>query len=101
MSDQCLVTGPPHAVTARRGEGAPTRPTLVNQEIPHNVPMPHKDMLYQAIAYDVDPERADELLKYGGVHPLTTQVPPTREAFSTIAVFHPAAAKAPASGVPP
>jgi hypothetical protein len=39
---------------------------LVNEEIPHDFPMPHKDMLYQAIAYKVDPEDGDDLLKYDG-----------------------------------
>lgn len=39
---------------------------LVNEEIPHEFPMPHKDALYQAINYRVDPEKADELLQYDG-----------------------------------
>ena len=39
---------------------------LVNEEIPHDFPVPHKDMLYQAISYKVDPDEADELLQYDG-----------------------------------
>jgi len=39
---------------------------LVNVEIPHDFPVPHKDMLYQAISYKVDPDEADELLQYDG-----------------------------------
>jgi hypothetical protein len=38
----------------------------VNEEIPHDFPMPHKDMLYQAIAYKIDPDEADKLLQYDG-----------------------------------
>ena len=30
------------------------------------IPVPHKDMLYQAISYKVDPDEADELLQYDG-----------------------------------
>jgi hypothetical protein len=39
---------------------------LVNEEIPHDFPVPHKDMLYQAIAYKIDPDEADKLLQYDG-----------------------------------
>ncbi len=39
---------------------------LVNEEIPHSFPMPHPDMLYQAIDYRIDPDKADELLNYDG-----------------------------------
>lgn len=39
---------------------------LVNEEIPHNFPMPHHDMLYQSIDYRVDPDHADEVLRYDG-----------------------------------
>ncbi|MCA1586995.1 MAG: hypothetical protein LC791_20240 [Acidobacteria bacterium] len=39
---------------------------LVNEEIPHDFPMPHKDALYQAIDYKIDPDKADELLQYDG-----------------------------------
>src|SRR5918994_4606056 len=39
---------------------------LVNEEIPHSFPMPHTDMLYQSIAYRIEPEDADELIQYDG-----------------------------------
>jgi hypothetical protein len=39
---------------------------LVNEEIPHAFPMPHTDMLYQSIAYRIEPDDADELLQYDG-----------------------------------
>lgn len=39
---------------------------LVNEEIEHNFPKPHKDMLYQAIAWKVDGDKFDELAKYDG-----------------------------------
>ena len=39
---------------------------LVNEEIPHDFPMPHKDMLKQTIAYRIDSDRADDLLAYDG-----------------------------------
>jgi hypothetical protein len=39
---------------------------VVNEEIPHQFPMPHVDMVYQAINYRVPPEKAAELLQYDG-----------------------------------
>src|SRR5918993_4709897 len=39
---------------------------LVNEEIPHSFPMAHTDMLYQSIAYRIEPEKADELIQYDG-----------------------------------
>ena len=62
--------GQPQEVTANRliwHNNGPWKYTeLVNEEIPHDFPMPHKDMLYQAINFKIDPEKADELLKYDG-----------------------------------
>jgi len=62
--------GQPQEVTSNRlawHRNGPWKVTeLVNEEIPHNFPMPHTDMLYQAIAYRIDPEKADELLQYDG-----------------------------------
>lgn len=62
--------GQPDEVTTNRliwHENGPWKYTeLVNQEIPHNFPIPHKDMLYQAINFRIDPDKADELLEYDG-----------------------------------
>jgi len=62
--------GQPQEVTSNRliwHKNGPWKITeLVNEEIPHDFPMPHKDMLYQAIDYRIDPEKADELLAYDG-----------------------------------
>ena len=58
--------GQPQAVTANRliwRNNGPWKYTeLVNEEIAHDFPMPHKDMLYQAISYKIDPAKSDELL---------------------------------------
>jgi hypothetical protein len=62
--------GQPQEVTANRliwHKAGPWKfSELVNEEIPHNFPMPHRDMLYQAIDYRIDPGDADELLEYDG-----------------------------------
>lgn len=39
---------------------------LVNEEIPHNFPKPHPDMLKQTISYQVPPDKFDELAEYDG-----------------------------------
>ncbi len=62
--------GVPHEATAMRliwhNNGPWKRTELVNEEIPHNFPKPHMDMLLQAIDYPVPPERFDELAEYDG-----------------------------------
>jgi hypothetical protein len=62
--------GQPQEVTANRliwhDNGPWKYSELVNEEIPHEFPMPHKDALYQAINFKVDPAKADELLEYDG-----------------------------------
>jgi hypothetical protein len=62
--------GQPQEVTSKRlvwHQNGPWRFTeLVNEEIPHSFPMPHTDMLYQSIAYRIEPEDADELIQYDG-----------------------------------
>ena len=42
------------------------RTEVVNEEIPHNFPKPHMDMLLQAIDYPVPPDKFDELAAYDG-----------------------------------
>jgi hypothetical protein len=39
---------------------------VVNEEIPHNFPKPHMDMLLQVIDYPVPPDKFDELAAYDG-----------------------------------
>jgi hypothetical protein len=62
--------GQPQEVTANRlvwhNNGPWKFSELVNEEIAHSFPMPHTDMLYQSIAYRIDPEKADELIQYDG-----------------------------------
>ncbi len=62
--------GPPNEVTATRviwHNNGPWKFTeLVNEEIPHQFPVPHADMLFQAVNYRIDPSKADEVLSYDG-----------------------------------
>lgn len=62
--------GPPQEMTANRmiwNNAGPWKFTeLVNEEIPHDFPVPHVDFLYQAIPHKVVPADADELLAYDG-----------------------------------
>jgi hypothetical protein len=62
--------GLPHEATPMRliwhGTGPWKRTEVVNEEIPHNFPRPHTDMLLQAIDYPVPPDKFDELAEYDG-----------------------------------
>jgi hypothetical protein len=62
--------GQPQEVTSNRlvwhANGPWKFTELVNEEIPHSFPMPHTDMLYQSIAYRIEPDDADELIQYDG-----------------------------------
>jgi hypothetical protein len=62
--------GQPQEVTANRliwhANGPWKFTELVNEEIPHSFPMPHNDMLYQSIAYRIEPDDADDLIQYDG-----------------------------------
>jgi hypothetical protein len=42
------------------------RTEVINEEIPHNFPKPHMDMLLQSIDYPVPPDKFDELAAYDG-----------------------------------
>jgi hypothetical protein len=42
------------------------RTEVVNEEIPHNFPKPHTDMLLQVIDYPVPPDKFDELAEFDG-----------------------------------
>lgn len=39
---------------------------MVNEEIDHSFPMPHKDVLLQVINYRVPPDKFDDLAEYDG-----------------------------------
>ena len=62
--------GQPNEATATRliwfNNGPWKRTELVNEEIPHQFPKPHHDMLLQAINYRVPPDKFDELAEYDG-----------------------------------
>ncbi|MGI8899196.1 MAG: hypothetical protein ACR2IB_12475 [Pyrinomonadaceae bacterium] len=62
--------GLPQEATAMRlvwhNNGPWKRTELVNEEIPHNFPKPHPDMLKQTISYQVPPDKFDELAEYDG-----------------------------------
>lgn len=62
--------GPPDEVTQERliwHENGPwVRTEVVNEEIPHNFPAPHMDMLYQSVYYEVPQEKVAELAEFSG-----------------------------------
>ena len=62
--------GEPQEVTANRliwhNNGPWKYSELVNEEIAHDFPVPHKDMLRQVINYKVDAGKADDILQYDG-----------------------------------
>lgn len=62
--------GPPHEVSANRliwmNNGPWKMTELVNEEIPHDFPMPHHDMLRQVIGWKVPVDKFDELAEYDG-----------------------------------
>lgn len=62
--------GPPAEATPTRliwfNNGPWKRTTVLKEEIDHDFPMPHKDVLEQVIAYEVPPNKMDELAAYDG-----------------------------------
>lgn len=62
--------GAPQEVTPQRivwhKNGPWKRTGLINEEIDHKFPVPHKDMLLQVIDYQVPPDKFDELAAYDG-----------------------------------
>lgn len=62
--------GTPQEITEQRlvwhNNGPWKRTELINEEIDHEFPMPHKDMLMQVISYEVPAEKFDELAEYDG-----------------------------------
>lgn len=41
------------------------RTIVYRDEVPHNFPKPHTDLLEQFIDYQVPPDKTDELARYG------------------------------------
>jgi hypothetical protein len=62
--------GAPDEATPRilrwHGNGGWKRSILYREEVPHNFPMPHTDLLEQVIDYRVPPDKFDELAAYDG-----------------------------------
>ena len=62
--------GEPAEVTSMRiiwHDNGPWKYTeIMNKEIDHNFPMPHKDAMHQAVNYKVDPSKAGDILEYDG-----------------------------------
>ncbi len=62
--------GQPQEMTDNRliwhDNGPWKRTEIVNEEIPHSFPKPHKDYLKQVINYKVPPEKFDELAQFDG-----------------------------------
>jgi hypothetical protein len=62
--------GAPQEITEQRlvwhGNGPWKRTELINEEIDHQFPMPHKDMLLQVIDYEVPSDKFDELAAFDG-----------------------------------
>jgi hypothetical protein len=62
--------GQPAEVTSMRiiwHDNGPWKYTeIVNKEVDHNFPIPHKDAMHQAVNYKIDPSKADEILQYDG-----------------------------------
>lgn len=62
--------GPPQEATANRliwhDNGPWKRTELLNEEIDHDFPKPHKDMLEQVVAFNVPAEKLSDLAAYDG-----------------------------------
>jgi hypothetical protein len=62
--------GAPQEVTEQRlvwhNNGPWKRTELINEEIDHDFPLPHKDMLLQVVEYQVPADKFDELAAFDG-----------------------------------
>lgn len=62
--------GPPHEMTSQRlvwhNNGPWKRTELINEEVEHRFPLPHKDMLYQVVNLQVPPDKFDEIAAFDG-----------------------------------
>lgn len=68
--DMMRKYGPPDEVTAERmiwhDTGPWKRTELINEEIDHKFPLPHKDMLLQVVDYDVPADKLDDIAAFDG-----------------------------------
>lgn len=62
--------GPPQEITKQRliwhNNGDWKRTELINEEIEHNFPLPHKDMLFQVVNFQVPPDKFDDIAAFDG-----------------------------------
>ena len=62
--------GAPHEATSHRlvwHDNGPWKMTeIINEEIPHDFPMPHVDFMYQAVSHKIDAGKADEITEFDG-----------------------------------
>lgn len=62
--------GPPDEVTEQRmiwhNTGPWKRTELINEEIDHKFPLPHKDMLLQVVDFEVPADKFDEIAEFDG-----------------------------------
>ena len=62
--------GQPHEATASRliwhNNGPWAFTEIVNEEIPHDFPVPHVDFMYQAVSHKIDADRVDEITAFDG-----------------------------------
>ncbi len=68
--DMMQKYGPPQEMTATMAmwrNNGPWKYTMIsNMETPHNFPMPHPDVMKQAVNYDVPADKFDEMAMYDG-----------------------------------
>lgn len=62
--------GPPDEVTSHRlvwhNNGPWKRSELINEEVEHKFPVPHKDMLYQVVNFQVPPDKFSDIAAFDG-----------------------------------
>lgn len=68
--DMMRKYGPPHEVTEQRmiwhNTGPWKRTELINEEIDHKFPLPHKDMLLQVVDLQVPADKLDDIAEFDG-----------------------------------
>jgi hypothetical protein len=68
--DMMRKYGPPHEITEQRliwhKTGPWKRTELINEEIDHKFPLPHKDMLLQVVDFQVPADKFDDIAEFDG-----------------------------------
>jgi hypothetical protein len=62
----CPLTEATKSLLIWRDNGPWKRTIVYREEVDHDFPMPHKDVLEQVINYEVPPDKFDELAHYDG-----------------------------------